>query len=101
MTFLKVACVQFETSRASCRQLESDENTQNAIDLVSRAASEGADVVLIHELFETNYFCQTENSKCFALAREYDLASPFFRKMASVAKKHGVVLPISFFEVYY
>ena len=45
------------------------ENHAQAEALVRRAAAEGADVVLLQELFETPYFCPDMNRDYFELAR--------------------------------
>ena len=74
-----------------------DENVSKAEKLVTEAASKGAQIILLQELFETLYFCQVENPEFFKLSfgLENDTAVNHF---AGLAKKLGVVLPISFFE---
>ena len=46
-----------------------DGNVQRAETLVRRAAAQGAQVVLLQELFETPYFCPDQKQELFALAR--------------------------------
>lgn len=66
-------------------------------DLVARAASEGAQVILPPELFEGPYFCKVEEEAIFATARPTaDHAA--VRAMAKLAKRLGVAIPTSFFE---
>jgi N-carbamoylputrescine amidase len=74
-----------------------DENIAKAEKLVRQAASEGANIILIQELFETLYFCQKEKPEFFnyALEVENNKAVQHFRE---IAKELNVVLPISFFE---
>ena len=43
-------------------------NVERAEQLVRKAASEGAQVILIQELFETPYFCIEQNPEHLALA---------------------------------
>ena len=38
-----------------------EENLQKAEGLVRQAAEQGAQIILLQELFETRYFCQTQN----------------------------------------
>jgi N-carbamoylputrescine amidase len=72
-------------------------NVERAMDLVRQAKQEGADVVLIQELFETPYFPAAEKEEFFALARPLD-GHPTIAKMCGLAKELEVVLPVSFFE---
>jgi len=80
------------------------ENIATAEKLVREAATKGAQIVLLQELFETLYFCQVENTEFFDLAREIENneAVRHFQKMAGQLE---VVIPVSFFEkknqVYY
>ncbi len=74
-----------------------EENIAKAEKLVRLAAAEGAQIILLQELFETPYFCQKEKPEY------YDLALPAAENRAvqhfrSVAKELAVVLPISFYE---
>lgn len=72
-------------------------NIANAEKLVRRAAAQGAQIILLQELFETPYFCQKPNPDYLQLATplETNEAIAHFRK---VARELAVVLPISFFE---
>jgi len=65
--------------------------------LVREAADAGANVVLLQELFETPYFCRTQRSEHFALARPA-VGNPLLDRFAALAAELEVVLPISFFE---
>jgi N-carbamoylputrescine amidase len=73
------------------------QNIANAEKLVREAAGQGAQIILIQELFENLYFCQDEIHALFGLATplEENLAIKHF---APIAKELGVVLPISVFE---
>lgn len=65
--------------------------------LVRDAAAKGAQVILLQELFAAAYFCKNQNPEHFDLAHPRD-GHPFLGRMSSLAKKLGVVLPVSFFE---
>jgi N-carbamoylputrescine amidase len=72
-------------------------NLARAEQLIRRAAAQGANIVLIPELFETPYFCQDQLPDCFALARPVE-NNEGLAKFQSLARELGVVLPFSFFE---
>jgi N-carbamoylputrescine amidase len=74
-----------------------DENIRKAERLVREAASKGAQIILLQELFETPYFCQKEICDYFSYAQEVEnnKAVRYFQKVAAELE---VVLPISFFE---
>jgi len=72
-------------------------NVGKAKALVREAAGQGANVVLLQELFETPYFCQDQSPEHFKLAAPAE-GNPLLAEMAELAKALGVVLPISFFE---
>ena len=74
-----------------------DENIKKAENLVKEAAEKGANIILLQELFSNLYFCQVEDYDKFDLAEERE-KSPLIKHFKEVAKKYGVVLPISFFE---
>ena len=72
-------------------------NIAGAEALVREAAGQGAQVVLIQELFETPYFCCDQKQEYFALAAPTD-GNPLLARMSALAAELGVVLPVSFFE---
>lgn len=72
-------------------------NVAKAKDMVRAAAAEGAQVVLLQELFETPYFCQDQSPEHFALAQPFE-GNTLIAEMAALAGQLGVVLPVSFFE---
>lgn len=74
-----------------------EENVANAEKLVRDAATQGAQVILLQELFENQYFCQIEDPAFFALAKPYE-GNPFLAHFQNLAKELNVVLPVSFFE---
>jgi len=74
-----------------------DANIACAMELVREAASRGANIVLIQELFETPYFPAEEREDRFALAKPL-AGHPAIAKMSALAHELEVVLPVSFFE---
>ena len=73
-----------------------DRNLQHAIDLVADAASKGAKIVCLPELFQTQYFCQREDTSLFDLAEP--IPGPSSTKLSEIAKRLGIVLIASLFE---
>jgi len=72
-------------------------NVKNAKRLVREAKAQGANVVLVQELFETPYFCKDQLAKNFALAAPFE-NNALIREFADLARELEVVLPLSFFE---
>jgi len=72
-------------------------NLAKAERLVREAAAQGAQIILLPELFETPYFCIEQDARHLALSRPL-AESRAVRHFAPVARELGVVLPISFFE---
>ena len=98
MSTITVAAAQFSMTwdRAA--------NIATAKTLVRRAAAQGANIILLPELFETPYFCQDQLADHLALARPFE-GNPLIAEFAALAKELRVILPLSFFEraqnVYY
>lgn len=59
-------------------------------------ANEGAELVVLQELHNTPYFCQTENTELFNLAEP--IPGPSTEFYSQVARECGVVLVTSLFE---
>ncbi|MDR1644065.1 MAG: N-carbamoylputrescine amidase [Clostridiales bacterium] len=72
-------------------------NMDTAEGLVREAAKGGANIVLLQELFETLYFCQTEDGTQFANATTLE-DNQAVKRFKSVAQELGIVIPVSFFE---
>ena len=73
------------------------ENVDKAVSMVREAAGEGANIVLLQELFENLYFPQLEREDMFALAHPVE-GHPFLETFQDLARELNVVLPVSFFE---
>jgi N-carbamoylputrescine amidase len=72
-------------------------NLATAERLVRVAASGGARIVLLPELFEGPYFCIDQLPEHFARARPVD-GHPTVARFAALAAELGVVLPLSVYE---
>ena len=72
-------------------------NADRAETLVRQAAGQGAQVVLIQELFAAPYFCIEQHPKYFDLAETLE-GNPLVARFADLARELGVVIPVSFFE---
>ena len=72
-------------------------NLAKAEQLVRQAAEQGAQIILLQELFETPYFCKKPNPDYLQLATTV-ADNPAIVHFQKIAKELKVVLPISFFE---
>ncbi len=88
--------VTFAATQMSC-DWDVDANIERASGLVTKAAEQGANVILIQELFATPYFCKDEKEEYFKLAAPYD-GNEVLARFSELAKQHNVVLPVSYFE---
>ena len=75
---------------------EPADNLKKALDRVADAAKRGAQVVCLPELFQTQYFCQREDTALFDLAEP--IPGPSTQKLSAVARDNHVVLVASLFE---
>jgi N-carbamoylputrescine amidase len=73
------------------------QNIDRAEKLVRQAAKQGAQIVLLQELFERNYFCQQQKPEYLEFATTIDLNAAV-QHFARIARDLKVVLPISIFE---
>jgi N-carbamoylputrescine amidase len=71
-------------------------NLQRAVDFVHQAASRGAQIICLPELFQTQYFCQREDASLFDLAEP--IPGPTTQKLSDLAKQLKIVLIASLFE---
>ncbi|MFI7855936.1 N-carbamoylputrescine amidase [Pseudomonas promysalinigenes] len=91
MSLLRVATTQMPCS------WDLPGNLERAEQLVRQAAAQGAQVILLQELFATPYFCIEQDHKHQALAQPYP-SSPILQRFAALAGELGVVLPLSWYE---
>ena len=74
-----------------------EENIDQAEKMVRAAASKGAQVILLPELFEREYFCQQRRYDFYKYALPTD-ENPAVLAAKKLAKELSVVLPVSFYE---
>ncbi len=72
------------------------ENHQKALTKIRQAASMGAQLICLQELYQSLYFCQQYDEKYFDLAVE--IPSESIEQLAELAKELGVVIVSSVFE---
>jgi N-carbamoylputrescine amidase len=87
---LRVAAVQ------QVAQPQAEANLANSIEGIAEARRRGAQLVLLQELHNGYYFCQSEDTRCFDLAEP--IPGPTTERLAGAAKEHDVVLVASLFE---
>ena len=88
---IKIAAIQMMMSEDKTKNIFKAENA------VREAASHGAQIILLPELFEGLYFCKDMDEKYFSWAQER-LGHPLIQQFSLLAKELAVVLPISYFE---
>ena len=91
MRLIKIAATQM-----SCTDTIED-NILKGDRLVRAAVSQGANIVLLQELFETYYFCQKEKPEFYEYATTLE-ENKAINHFKNLAKELDVVLPISFYE---
>ena len=91
-----MAIVTLAATQMAC-SWDLDDNIQKAEEQVTAAAEDGAQIILLQELFQTPYFCIEKDYgfQRYAKPLESDRAVQHF---AALARKLGVVLPISYYE---
>jgi len=75
---------------------EPDKNFAHAVEFIREAAGQGAQIICLPELFRSQYFCQSEDHKNFALAEEIPGRSTL--ALGDVARENGIVIIASIFE---
>lgn len=73
-----------------------EENRRRLAERIAEAAAAGAELVVLQELHDSLYFCQTESTDNFGLAEPVPGAATEF--YGEVARRCGVVLVTSLFE---
>ena len=88
---ITLAATQFASSGDAASNLDRAEM------LVREAAKKGAQVILLQELFETDYFCKEHREQHFEKARPV-AGNPVVSRFGALARELEVVLPLSIFE---
>ena len=76
--------------------IDPPENVEKAESMIRAAASEGANIICLPEIFNTIYFCQIEDHKYFDFAEE--IPGPTTNRLANLAGDLGVVIIAPIFE---
>ena len=74
-----------------------EENITEAEARIREAAAQGAQIILLPELFENRYFCQERNYAYYNMATSVE-ENPAINRLREVAREWKVVLPVSFYE---
>lgn len=88
---VKVAAIQMQMGH------DKEANRAKAESMVREAASEGAQIILIPELFEGLYFCKDMDEAYFSWAQPRE-EHPLLTQFSFLSKELGVVLLVSYFE---
>ena len=91
MRKVTVAAIQMNNKRIV------SENIAKAEKLVREAAEKGAQIILLPELFERQYFCQERRYDYYDFAKKTEENDAVIR-FKEVAKELSVVIPVSFYE---
>src|ERR1700735_5024664 len=86
--------------RAALTQPQANMGKQEAIDkhikMSADAAGQGAQVIGLQEIFHGPYFCAEQDPRWYATAEPED--GPTVSRMREVAREHGVVLIVPWYE---
>ncbi|MBR3634911.1 MAG: N-carbamoylputrescine amidase, partial [Lachnospiraceae bacterium] len=88
MRKVNVAAIQMQCSTSV------EENILKAKEKIKEAAKNGAQIVLLPELFERQYFCQERRYEYYSFAKTVNENDAVY-ELAPLAKELGVVLPLS------
>ena len=86
---MKVALIQ----QRYCKDKE--KMMSHTADQIKKASQDGAELVVLQELHQTEYFCQSEDVKFFEYASSYESDISYW---SAVAKRNTIVLVTSLFE---
>jgi N-carbamoylputrescine amidase len=89
-TAVRVALIQMACSA------DPEQNFESAVKKLNEAADAGAQIVCLPELFRSQYFCQIEDHKYFALAEE--IPGPSTDLLAVLAAARKITIVASLFE---
>lgn len=87
--------VQLALVQMSC-STDKQANVDKALYRIAQAAKQGANIVCLQEVFNTQYPCQSEDFANFDLAEPLD--GPTSQSLQKAAEQHGVVITCSIFE---
>ena len=88
---VKIAAVQMSMSE------DKNVNVEKAEKLTREAASNGANIILLPELFEGLYFCKDMDEQYFSWAQERE-GNPLLKRFSNLARELCAVILVSYFE---
>ena len=86
---MKIALIQQKYKNSKIEMVDS------TISMISEATESGAQLIVLQELHQSEYFCQSEDTAFFDYASSYEDDLQFW---GAVAKRHSIVLVTSLFE---
>ena len=86
----KIAAIQFSGN------IDKDANVEKASELIAEAASHGANIICLSELFNTIYFCTERKYEYFEWAET--VPGPTIDRLSELARKWGIVVIAPIFE---
>jgi beta-ureidopropionase len=90
MTTVRTAVIQANAN------MSKDDAVEKHIELIGTAAADGAQITCLQEIFHGPYFPAEQDPKWYATAERED--GPTVTRMREVARQHGMVLVVPFFE---
>ena len=75
---------------------DTDANLTYSLEQIANVSKQGAELIVLQELHQYLYFCQTESQQNFGLAEPLD--GPTSKALAAAAKQHHIVIVGSIFE---
>jgi beta-ureidopropionase len=90
MTTVRTAVIQAHAN------MSKEEAVEKHIDLIGKAAADGAQVTCLQEIFHGPYFPAEQDAKWYSEAEPED--GPTVTRMREVAREHGMVLVVPFYE---
>ncbi len=76
---------------------DKEANINKALYLAGEASKQKVNILLLQELFQSEYFCSTQDEKFFEYAIEFP-SNKLFEIFSNFCKSHNMVIPLSFFE---
>ena len=86
---MKIALIQQKSYKTK------NETVKKTVKYIKEASKSGAELIILQELHQTEYFCQTEDTKFFNYASSFKDDILFWR---DIARENSVVLVTSLFE---
>ncbi len=91
MRKIKIACVQMQCVN------NRETNIEKAVNFIKQAAENGANVILLPELFERPYFCQERRYEYYGFAEQTE-KNAAISALLPLSKQYKAVIPVSFYE---